>query len=140
MAGFFHTISEDFGKLLLRLSTGSVLLFHGIFKLSHGIEWIKYTLAEHHLPGFLAYGAYAGEVIAPILLILGYRTRIAALVIAFDMLLALGLVMRSQILVIKEMGGGWGVEIEAMLLFASLALFFTGGGKFSVTKTEKLWD
>ena len=140
MAGFFHTISEDFGKLLLRLSTGSVLLFHGIFKLSHGIEWIKYTLAEHHLPGFLAYGAYAGEVIAPILLILGYRTRIAALLTAFDMLVALALVMRSQILVIKEMGGGWGVEIEAMLLFASFALFFTGGGKFSVTKTEKLWD
>ena len=140
MAGFFHSVSEDFGKLLLRLSTGSILLFHGIFKLSHGIEWIKYTLAEHHLPAILAYGAYAGEVIAPILLILGYRTRIAALLIAFDMLVALGLVMRSQILVVKEMGGGWGVEIEAMLLFISLALFFTGGGKFSVTKTEKLWD
>ena len=138
MTGFMR--SDDFGKMLLRLSVGGILLFHGVFKLSHGVEWIKGPLAGSGLPASLAYGAYVGEIIAPVLIILGYRTRIAALLVLVDMLMAVFLVLRQQIFAIKEMGGGWAVEIEAFFLLTSLAVFFMGGGKLSVTRGKSVWD
>jgi len=74
---------EDVGLFLLRLALGGILLFHGIFKLTHGVEWIKEPLGALGLPGFLAYGTYVAEVVAPLLLMLGLWARIAALVVAF---------------------------------------------------------
>ena len=99
---------EDVGLFLLRLALGGILLFHGIFKLTHGVEWIKQPLGTLGLPGFLAYGTYVAEVVAPLLLMLGLWARIAALVVAFDMLMAIALVLRPRIFTINEMGGGWG--------------------------------
>jgi len=125
---------QDLGKLDLRVALGAVVLFHGVFKVTHGVEWIKGPLGELGLPGFLAYGTYAAEVLAPLLLFVGYKVRIAAAVIAFDMLMALVLVMRPQILTVKEAGGGWGVEIEALLLLVSVALVFMGGGRYGVER------
>jgi hypothetical protein len=43
-------------------------------------------------------------------------------------------------LVIKEGGGGWGVELEMLLMLCSLALFFTGGGKYGITRGKSAWD
>ena len=77
---------------------------------------------------------------APILIILGYRTRVAALVVVFDILMAIFLVLRQQIFVVKEMGGGWAIEIEAFLILASLAIAFMGGGRFSLTRGKGTWD
>ncbi|HEV8150634.1 MAG TPA: DoxX family protein, partial [Gemmatimonadales bacterium] len=99
---------EDLGKLILRLALGGVVLFHGVFKLTHGVDWIKQPLAAHGLPGFLAYGAYLAEVLAPVLIVVGWKARLAALAIGFDMLMALYLVLRPQILAVKPQGGGWG--------------------------------
>lgn len=132
--------NENLGKLLLRLGVGAIVLFHGIAKLSHGVEWMKGPLSEISLPGFLAYGAFVGEVIAPILIILGYRTRIGALLVAFDLFMAIVLVLRHQIFSIKPMGGGWAIELEALIILASLAVFFVGGGKFGITKAKNPWD
>lgn len=132
--------SEDLGKLLLRLILGAVVLFHGAAKLSHGVEWIRGPLSEFGLPGSLAYGTFIGEVLAPILVILGFRTRLAALVIGFDLLMAIVLVLRHQIFVVKEMGGGWAIEIEAFILLTSVALFYLGGGRYSVTRGRNSWD
>src|SRR5919204_3990489 len=75
MAHVMDSRQDDIGKLLLRIALGGILLFHGVFKLTHGVEWIKQPLAALGLPGFLAYGTYLAEVVAPVLLILGYRTR-----------------------------------------------------------------
>ena len=137
---FNFTRSEDIGKLLLRITVGGLLLFHGMWKLTHGVEAVKGLLAVNSLPGFLAYGLYIAEVIAPILIIVGFWTRLAALVIAFDMIMAIALVFKQQIFSVKEMGGGWAIELEAFFLLASVALFFTGGGKFSVTGGRGKWD
>ena len=82
----------DFAKLLLRLVFGILMLFHGVFKLEHGVDWIKPMLAAHGLPGFVAYGAYIGEVIAPVLIILGVWTRLAGLVYAINLVFAVVLV------------------------------------------------
>jgi len=134
----FH--SDDFGKLILRFTVGGIMLFHGIWKLMHGIGWLPPVLHMHGLPGFLAYGVFIAEVLAPLLLFAGWMTRFAALTIVVDMLMALLLVLRNDIFTVKPGGGGWGIEIEAFFLLGALALFFTGSGKYSVTGGKGSWD
>src|SRR5215469_15504132 len=93
--------TDDLGKLALRVILGVVLLFHGIYKLTHGVDWIKPRLAALYLPGVLAYGTYIAEVVAPVLLIVGYQARLAGLIVAFDMTMAMVLVLRSRILTLS---------------------------------------
>jgi putative oxidoreductase len=134
----FH--SDDIGKLILRVTVGGILLFHGVWKLMHGIGWIPPVLHMHGLPGFLAYGVFVAEVIAPIFLLAGWMTRLASLTIVVDMLMAFLLVLHNNIFAVKPGGGGWGIEVEAFFLFGALALFFTGSGKYSVSRGQGKWD
>jgi len=128
----------DLGLLILRLSLGGLMLFHGIAKVMHGIGGIQGMLSSKGLPSFLAYGVYVGEVIVPILLILGFRTRIAALIFAFNMFVAMLLAHSGDIFSLSK-HGGWAVELIALFLFGAIALFFTGGGKYGLSNTDK-WD
>lgn len=61
----------DFGKLFLRVSFSVLMLFHGWHKVHGGIGAIEGMLTNAGLPAFIGYGVYAGEVIIPILMILG---------------------------------------------------------------------
>ncbi len=128
--------NDNLGKLLLRIAVAVIIFFHGWFKLTHGVGWIQGMLGG---AGFLAYGVYLAELIAPVFLLVGFRTRLAALFIIVDMLFAFILVLNGAIFSVKEMGGGWSIEIEAMLLLCSLALFFTGAGKYAASSSKK-WD
>ena len=134
------TSGHDIGLLLLRIALGGILLFHGISKLGNGVEWMKQPLGQLGLPGVLAYGSYIAEVISPILIILGFLTRPAALVVAFDMLMAVILVLRSQVFALKPMGGGWAIELEAIIFFMGVAFFFLGSGKYSLSRGKWIWD
>lgn len=125
----------DWGLLLLRIAVGGVLLFHGIFKVRHGVAWIGAMLRPIGLPAALANGVYVAEIVAPVLLILGLFTRVAGVLIAFDMLVAILLVQRHQIFTINR-GGGWGVELEALILLTALALALTGGGRFAALRSK----
>jgi putative oxidoreductase len=128
--------TEDLGKLVLRLALATIVLFHGVFKLTHGVEWMSQPLAALHLPAFLAYGTYVAELIAPLLLILGVWTRLAALVIAFDMLMAFVLVLGPQILDVRQQGGGWAVELEAMILLTAMSIALMGSGRYAVAPSR----
>lgn len=126
--------SNDLGKLVLRLGLGVILLFHGINKVNHGVAWIKPRLAQVGLPGFLAYGTYVAEVLAPILLIVGYRVRLAALAIAFEMVMAVFLVLRHEIFSLsKAPGGAWAIELQALIFLAAIAAAFLGGGAYAIS-------
>lgn len=116
------------------------MLFHGVWKMMHGIGWIPPVLHMHGLPGFLAYGVFIAEVIAPILLFAGWLTRLASLAIVIDMLMALLLVLHNQVFAVKPGGGGWAIEVEAFFLLGALTLFFTGPGTYSVSKGKGQWD
>jgi putative oxidoreductase len=126
--------SPGVGLLILRLAVAVVILFHGAYKVANGIDWMSGLLAQNGLPAFLRYGVYVAELVAPVLLIVGLWTRLAALVIAFDMVMAVLLALREQVFAVKPQGGGWGIELEALIGLAALVLFFTGGGKYSVSK------
>lgn len=116
------------------------MLFHGISKVRTGIDFIVGALQDHGLPGFLAYGVYLAEVVAATMNLLGLLTRLASLVLAFNMLVAILLVLRDRIFTVNEMGGAWAIEIEMFFLLGALSLFFLGGGKFSVMAGKTRWD
>ena len=131
---------SDLGKLLLRLGLGGIVLFHGVFKLTHGVDWIKEPLTALGLPGLLAYGTYVAELFAPILVLIGLWTRAAALVIALDMLMAFVLVLRASLFKVNPMGGGWAVEVEALILINALVVACLGAGRYAVPRATSAWD
>lgn len=130
---------EDYGKLLLRLTIGALLLFHGIAKLKGGIGWMAGPLGGVGLPAFVGYGVYVGEVVAPLLLVAGKWTRLAGLVVAFNMLAAILLARRADIASLNQ-GGGWAIELEMLFLLGGIAIFLLGSGKYAVSKGVGRWD
>lgn len=123
--------NADLGKLIIRITLGALLLFHGISKLINGVGFIEGELASHGLPTFLAYGVYVGEVVAPLMVLLGYQTRIGALLIVFNMLVAIALVHSHQLMALKS-NGGWSLELQGFFLLSAVALIFLGPGKYKM--------
>jgi putative oxidoreductase len=126
--------SDDAGKLILRLTVGVLILFHGISKLMNpagAMGMIGGALASMGLPAFIAYGVYIGEVLAPLMLILGIFSRIGGLLVMANMIFALTLVHGSQIFTMGKQGG-WTLELQGFYLFCGLAIYFLGSGKFAV--------
>ncbi|MET3496723.1 DoxX family protein [Variovorax boronicumulans] len=124
--------SDDTGKLVLRLALGILILLHGVAKVTKGVDGIGGMLASHGLPAFLAYAVYVGEILAPVLLIVGLFTRPAAVIVAINMLVAIWLVHRKDLGAINGQGG-WALELQGMFLFAAISLAFTGGGRFGLS-------
>ena len=123
--------NPDIGKLTLRLTLGLLMLLHGICKLHSGVGWIASELAAHNLPGFLAYGVFIGEIIAPVMVLLGFHTRVGAALIAGNMLVALVLVHMGELFSLSN-NGGWALELQGFFLFTAVAIFFLGAGKYAV--------
>jgi len=126
--------SDDLGKLVLRLSLGIFILLHGVnklFDISGTVGWMSSVLQSHHLPGFIAYGVFVGEVIAPIMLILGIYSRIGGLIIAVNMIFAVLLVHTSELLVLGS-SGGWALELQGTFFFMALVIFLIGGGRYAL--------
>ncbi|MCG8476947.1 MAG: DoxX family protein [Cytophagales bacterium] len=127
------------GLLVLRLGVGGLMLFHGIHKLQHGLQPIKKMLSQNNLPELLAYGVPAGEVLAPLLIILGYKTRIGGALQAFTMLMSLYIAYGAGTFEINKYGG-LAAELNLLFLAGSLALCLTGAGKYSISKGKGKWD
>lgn len=134
MRTFLPAPRTDIGLLLLRIAVAVVVLFHGFFKFKHGVAWIGGPLGKLGLPAWLAYGTYMAELVAPVLLIVGVLARWAALVIAFDMFMAIVLVLRPRLLTINQGGGGWGIELEALICLSALAIAIAGAGRFAALR------
>jgi len=123
--------SNDIGKLILRTSVGVLMLFHGMNKIIYGVDGVKNLLSEAGLPQFLAYGVYLGEVIVPIFLILGLYARVASLVLAFNMLVAIFLAHGESIFSLSK-HGGLVMELPLFYFILSVAIFILGSGRYAV--------
>lgn len=132
-------ISDDFGKLILRFALGLLILLHGVAKVTGGIDSIGAMLMQHGVPASLSYLVYVGEVLAPILLIVGAWTRLAALVVAANMVVAVLLAHRGELRALGSTGG-WALELQAMYLFGGLAIAFLGAGRFSLGGARGRWN
>jgi putative oxidoreductase len=125
------TNSEDTGKLILRVSLGVMILLHGIAKIMGGVDGIVGMVGKAGLPGAFGYLVYVGEVLAPLLLIVGLWTRLAALVVAINMVVAIVLVHMGDLFTLTKQGG-WALELQGMFLFTAIAVALLGAGRFSV--------
>jgi putative oxidoreductase len=123
--------NADLGRLLLRLGLGVLILFHGIAKLKGGIDPITQAVTAVGLPAFAAYGVYVGEVVAPALLIVGWYARIAGWIIAINMVVAIYLVHRPDLLKLAQ-SGGYALELQALYLIVAIALALMGPGRYSI--------
>lgn len=128
----------DIGLLMIRLIIAGPMLLYGIGKILYGIDFIKDMLVQVNMPSFIAYGVYGGEIIAPILIILGVRTKVAGLIFSFNCLTIILLSQTDNILQLNEFGG-WAIELLAIYMVVTGALFFTGAGKYALSTTNK-WD
>ncbi|MBE9560180.1 MAG: DoxX family protein [Proteobacteria bacterium] len=128
-----NSLDSDTGKLVLRLSVGGLMLFHGIAKIMHpgSLEFIGGMLAGFGLPAILAYGVYIGEVVAPLMVVVGYKARIGGLIIAVNMLFALVLAHTGDFFSLSE-HGGWMVELQMFYLLSAIAVVFLGSGRQAI--------
>lgn len=124
-------LSNDIGKLILRLTLGIMILFHGVHKIIYGIGGIKHLTVSAGLPEFIAYGVFVGEVIAPIFIILGLYARVASLFLAFNMMMAIFLAYGGGFLAIGK-HGGLVTELPLLYLLLSVIVFLLGSGKYAV--------
>jgi putative oxidoreductase len=124
-------MSEDFGKLVLRLTVGVLLLFHGVHKLLGGLGGIKLLLAAHGAPDMLAYGVYVGEIAAPLLIIFGLFTRLGGGLVVVNMIVAVALAGGTRLFALNGQGG-YALELEAFFLFGGLAIALLGAGRISI--------
>ncbi len=130
---------DNLGKLILRLTIGVLILFHGIAKLTHGVGPIESMMVARGLPAFTAWGVYIGEIIAPLLVIVGFYTRIGGLIIVINMLFALALVHSGQLHQFSA-NGGWQLELQGLYLFGALAIALLGAGRYSLAGPSGRWN
>lgn len=131
--------NDDWGRLVLRVTLGGLILLHGIAKLSSGVGRIGEMLAKNGVPAEAAYLVYLGEVVAPILVFVGLWTRPAALVIAINMVVAVLLVHRGELLSLAKTGG-WALELQGLFFIAAVAVALLGAGRFSVGGRYGRWN
>jgi len=122
---------DDIGKLIFRVGFGVLFLMHGVHKVMNGIGGIESMVVNAGLPAEIAYGVYVGEVLAPILIIVGWHARIGAILTAITMAFAFTLAHSHEIFELTAQGA-WQLELQGMFLLASLAIALSGPGRISL--------
>jgi putative oxidoreductase len=124
----------DCALLIVRLSVGGLMLFHGVDKLRNGMGGIESLLAAKGLPTALSYGVPVGEVLAPVLLIAGVFGRVGALILAFNMVMSIWLAFGDKLFVLDKEHGTLGYELNLLYLGGALAILFAGSGRYSLRR------
>jgi putative oxidoreductase len=88
-------------------------------------------LMKAGLPGAFGYLVYIGEVVAPLLILVGVFTRAAALIVVVNMIVALLLVHTRQFFTLNDTGG-WALELQGMYLGTAVAIALLGAGRYSL--------
>jgi putative oxidoreductase len=117
------------------------VLFHGVSKVFGGpaLAFVVGVSAKAGLPSAFGYLVYIGEVVAPLLLILGVWTRVGALILIINMIVAVLLVHTGQLFTLNS-SGGYGLELQAMYLFSAVAVMLLGAGRYSVGGVGGRWN
>lgn len=117
---------EEAGRLLLRPLLCVLLLLHGLHKIVGGPGDVQGMLIANYLPGILAYGVYLGEVLAPVLLILGLYARLGGLLVVGNMVVAV-LLTRGIDIFHRNPYGGWAIELEVFYGICGLIVMLEVG-------------
>jgi len=121
------TASINFGLLLLRVGFSVGLMTHGYGKFMKVIQGnFEFGDPIGIGPTFSLILASIGEFIAPILILIGWKTRIASLFPIITMLVAFAIAHDGDPFSTKEK--------SFVYLIAFLTLYFTGPGKYALGK------
>ena len=123
--------NSDVAKLLLRISVGLMMLFHGVEKIMNGINGVKHLTINAGFPEFLAYGVYIGEVVVPIFIILGLYARVASLFLAINMAMAIFLAYGNSLFALGKNGAPL-IELPLFYFILSIVIFLLGSGRYAV--------
>lgn len=123
--------NSDLARLILRLIVGVMMLFHGVEKIIHGISGVKRLTVNAGLPEFVAFGVYFGEIVVPILIVLGLYARVASLFLAVNMAMAIFLAYGSSLFSLGKNGAPV-IELPLFYLVLSIVIFLLGSGRYGV--------
>ena len=126
-------LTAPYGLMILRVVLGIAFLIHGWSKFSGGVDGVAgfFTSLNIPAPSLVAYIVSIVELVGGALLIVGFLTQIASILLFLDMLGAIlfAFLMRGQPFV--ENGAiSW--EKEAVFAAAALCIFLAGPGIWSI--------
>lgn len=128
-------VYPDFTALILRIGFGAFMLF------GHGMGKLKMLLAGGEIgfpsvvgiPPSMSLGlAVFAEFVACIFIILGYKTRLAALPMIITMMVAAFIIHGSDPLFLQNANGGPSKEPALIYLIGFIAIYLLGSGKYSM--------
>lgn len=135
--------SNDLSLTILRLVLGAVFFAHGSQKMLGWFGGYGFSGTMHfftgmmHIPAFFAFLAIAAEFFGAIGLIIGFLSRIAALGIMINMIVAVALVHRHFGFFMNWTGmqKGEGFEYHLLAIAICIAVLVRGAGALSVDRS-----
>jgi putative oxidoreductase len=123
---------KNLGLLLIRVGTGLVFFMSGVMKLQ-SMTMTNAFFVHIGLPAPIGMLIAILETIGGLALVLGVFTRVFALLLGIEMLVA--------IFINGGIAKGWQPhEMEALLMAVSFGLVYTGSGKFSIWHWDPKMD
>ncbi len=123
---------QPLGLLVLRLALGIIMVAHGWQKIADHMHGITAAMHQIGVAPWMAYLVVAAEFGGGILVIVGFLTRLAALVIFVDMLVAVLKVHLHHGL----FSSNGGFEFPLICCAAALLLVWSGAGPIAM---DALW-
>ncbi len=117
--------AQPLALLVLRIALGLVMFIHGYAKVFGGMAHHVALVRSLGLPGWLAYPSAGIELIGGLLILFGAATRISALLVLIDLVVAI-----LKVDVHQGLRGGY--EFPLSLAAIAFALIFFGAGPISV--------
>jgi putative oxidoreductase len=125
--------AAGYAPLVVRVLVGIIMFAHGLQKLQGGPENFSQVLAQLGVPfpELMGYVVAFVELVGGILLIVGLLSRLAALLLTIDLVVAILLVKVNIGLLSPADGSGVGAELDLALIAGFLVVLLAGPGKLS---------
>jgi putative oxidoreductase len=126
----------EFAPLVVRVIVGVIMAAHGLQKLLAGSGSFGGFLAQFGVPvpTLMGYVVTLVELGGGILLIIGLFSRLAALLLTIDLVVAI-LLVKVNVGFLSPQGGGAGAELDLALIAGFLVILLAGAGGISLDYT-----
>jgi putative oxidoreductase len=123
----------ELAPFILRVVLGTIMAAHGLQKLQVGPANFGTALGQMGvpLPTLMGYVVTFVELVGGVLLIVGLLSRLAALLLTIDLVVAISLV-KVHVGFLSPLQGGASAEFDLALIAGFLAILLAGPGRLSV--------